>query len=76
MTLTSATTCKVVVKYLGGEHSVSGTNVIKESRPTGDGINIQGTVTTTKGALGLPLAEGEDKKDEIEIRFWAPARPR
>ncbi|MCC5849187.1 MAG: hypothetical protein JJU29_13960 [Verrucomicrobia bacterium] len=74
VTLTGNATANAVVSYQGRTLELNGPISIRDSRPSGRGINLRGVFTTTKGALGLD-DDPDNRDDEILIEFWAPGRP-
>ena len=68
--LTSTDKCSGTISFAGKTVEVDGSCYIRKSEPTGDGINVGGRFTTTKGDLGI----AGDADDQVVIEFWAPAR--
>ena len=75
VTLTGNTTANAVVSYQGRTLELNGPISIRNSRPSGRGINLRGVFRTTKEALGLAEDDPDSRDDEIIIEFWAPGRP-
>jgi hypothetical protein len=59
-----------------GDRSVQleGPASIRNSRPTGQGINMSGVFESRKGDLGL-LGPGDNPNTPVFIEWWAPGRP-
>lgn len=73
--VTSRNTVNAVITYNGRRLERQGPMAMRPSRPTGQGIQLQGHFTATKAELGLATS-AEDARDEIVIGWWVPARPR
>jgi hypothetical protein len=75
VTLSGTGTATATITYNGKTLTLTGTAVIRPSKPTGKGVNIGGRFTTTKGALGLESARPQAKDEQVEIEFWTSGRP-
>lgn len=53
---------------------LQGAATIRNSRPTGQGINMSGVFESRKGELGL-AGPGDNPNTPIFIEWWAPGRP-
>ena len=74
ITLTDRTNARGVIHYQGQRLEKTGAYSIRNSSPTGKGINMSGYFSATKGELNLSESP-RDINDEILIGWWAPARP-
>ncbi len=74
VTFTGPDDARADVSCNGQTVRLEGEIAIRESRPTGSGVNVHGLFKATKGDLGI--ADGwAESAEEVLIQFWAPARP-
>lgn len=72
--LTSNKTARGMIVFQGRRLERTGPVRIRNSRPTGSGINLSGQFEATKAELGLSESPA-DANDVIHIGWWAPGRP-
>jgi hypothetical protein len=74
VTLTSATTATGLIQYNGRSIKASGPIGLRDSKPSGNGINLHGLFKVSKRDLGLARGD-DDQEDLVIIEYWAPGRP-
>ncbi len=75
VTVTGPETATGTIAYNGRTLELEGRLSIRDSRPSGRGVNLRGLFRATKAQLGLDGRDPDDAEDEILIEFWAPGRP-
>ncbi|MCC5843866.1 MAG: hypothetical protein JJU05_06400 [Verrucomicrobia bacterium] len=72
--LTGNKTAKGTILFQDRRLERNGPVHIRNSRPSGSGINLSGQFQATKGELGISESPA-DANDVIHIGWWAPGRP-